>query len=134
MEADQVMDPHDNVRARDITDVTTGKQAPRPPHKFGTVSPPPPSADDSPRNEDEVPEPTVEIELKTAPVDWRFPVQNQTRHCYTRYIEYHRCIKAKGKDDPACEKFAKYYRSLCPLEWIQRWNQQVEEGTFPGPI
>ncbi|CAL8990879.1 unnamed protein product [Prunus brigantina] len=31
-----------------------------------------------------------QIELKTAPVDFRFPTTNQTRHCFTRYIEFHR--------------------------------------------
>ncbi|CAF2150435.1 unnamed protein product, partial [Brassica napus] len=31
-----------------------------------------------------------QIELKTAPADFRFPTTNQTRHCFTRYIEFHR--------------------------------------------
>ncbi|KAL4346068.1 hypothetical protein AHAS_Ahas11G0341400 [Arachis hypogaea] len=30
------------------------------------------------------------IELKTAPADFRFPTTNQTRHCFTRYVEFHR--------------------------------------------
>ncbi|MQM19616.1 hypothetical protein Taro_052623 [Colocasia esculenta] len=57
------------------------------------------------------------IKLETAPADFRFPTTNQTRHCFTRYIEYHRCINAKGEGAPECDKFAKYYRSLCPSEW-----------------
>ncbi|OVA20907.1 Cytochrome c oxidase [Macleaya cordata] len=77
---------------------------------------------------------TPEIKLETAPADFRFPTTNQTRHCFTRYIEYHRCIAAKGEGAPECEKFAKYYRSLCPGEWIDRWNEQRENGTFPGPL
>ncbi|KAK4795296.1 hypothetical protein SAY86_013290 [Trapa natans] len=75
-----------------------------------------------------------EIKLETAPADFRFPTTNQTRHCFTRYIEYHRCIAAKGEDAPECDKFAKYYRSLCPGEWIEKWNEQRENGTFPGPL
>ncbi|XP_006658829.1 cytochrome c oxidase subunit 6b-1-like [Oryza brachyantha] len=75
-----------------------------------------------------------EIKIETAPADFRFPTTNQTRHCFTRYIEYHRCVAAKGEDAPECEKFAKYYRSLCPSEWIERWNEQRENGTFPGPL
>ncbi|KAM7260124.1 hypothetical protein ACFE04_015865 [Oxalis oulophora] len=75
-----------------------------------------------------------DIELETAPADFRFPTTNQTRHCFTRYIEYHRCIAAKGEDAPECNKFAKYYRSLCPGEWVDRWNEQRENGTFPGPL
>ncbi|XP_027094945.1 uncharacterized protein [Coffea arabica] len=72
--------------------------------------------------------------LETAPADFRFPTTNQTRHCFTRYIEYHRCIAAKGEGASECQKFAKYYRSLCPGEWIDRWNEQRENGTFPGPL
>ncbi|OIW21344.1 hypothetical protein TanjilG_32484 [Lupinus angustifolius] len=79
-------------------------------------------------------EETPEIKLETAPADFRFPTTNQTRHCFTRYVEYHRCIAAKGEDAPECDRFAKYYRSLCPGEWIDRWNEQRENGTFPGPL
>ncbi|KAL2936195.1 Cytochrome c oxidase subunit 6b-2 [Bienertia sinuspersici] len=60
------------------------------------------------------------IELKTAPADFRFPTTNQTRHCFTRYIEFHRCLEAKGEESDACEKFARYYRALCPGEWLVR--------------
>ncbi|KAB1220277.1 Cytochrome c oxidase subunit 6b-1 [Morella rubra] len=63
-------------------------------------------------------EETPEIQLETAPVDFRFPTTNQTRHCFTRYVEYHRCIAAKGEGAPECDKFAKYYRALCPGEWV----------------
>ncbi|CAJ1974079.1 unnamed protein product [Sphenostylis stenocarpa] len=75
-----------------------------------------------------------QIKLETAPADFRFPTTNQTRHCFTRYIEYHRCVAAKGEGAPECDKFAKYYRSLCPGEWVDRWNEQRENGTFPGPL
>ncbi|KAL9394340.1 hypothetical protein Peur_013625 [Populus x canadensis] len=75
-----------------------------------------------------------EIKIETAPADYRFPTTNQTRHCFTRYIEYHRCVAAKGEDASECDKFAKYYRSLCPSEWVERWNEQRSNGTFPGPL
>ncbi|KAL6903566.1 hypothetical protein ACP4OV_004379 [Aristida adscensionis] len=74
------------------------------------------------------------IEIKTAPADFRFPTTNQTRHCFTRYVEYHRCVNAKGEAASDCEKFAKYYRSLCPGEWVEKWNEQRENGTFAGPL
>ncbi|KAL6955613.1 hypothetical protein U1Q18_017475 [Sarracenia purpurea var. burkii] len=83
---------------------------------------------------DEEAEQTPEIKLETAPADFRFPTTNQTRHCFTRYIEYHRCVAARGDGAPECDKFAKYYRALCPGEWIDRWNEQRENGTFPGPL
>ncbi|XP_031498924.1 cytochrome c oxidase subunit 6b-1-like [Nymphaea colorata] len=94
------------------------------------------SADES--NDDSEPQETDDsapvIKVETAPADFRFPTTNQTRHCFTRYIEYHRCIAAKGEDAAECDKFAKYYRSLCPGEWIDKWNEQRENGTFPGPL
>ncbi|XP_010274628.2 PREDICTED: cytochrome c oxidase subunit 6b-3-like [Nelumbo nucifera] len=74
------------------------------------------------------------VALKTAPADIRFPSTNQTRHCFARYVEYHRCIREKGDEAPECEKFARYYRSLCPSEWIDKWNEQRELGTFAGPL
>ncbi|XP_024025706.1 cytochrome c oxidase subunit 6b-2 [Morus notabilis] len=76
----------------------------------------------------------AEIALKTAPADFRFPTTNQTRHCFTRYIEFHRCLAAKGEESGECEKFARYYRSLCPGEWVEKWNEQRENGCFPGPL
>uniref|UniRef100_K3YUQ4 Cytochrome c oxidase subunit 6b n=1 Tax=Setaria italica TaxID=4555 RepID=K3YUQ4_SETIT len=86
----------------------SGHHLPRPPRAAGN---PPPS-----------PAPLrttmAEIEIKTAPADFRFPTTNQTRHCFTRYVEYHRCVNAKGDDAGDCDKFAKYYRSLCPGEWL----------------
>ncbi|KAK1432184.1 hypothetical protein QVD17_09076 [Tagetes erecta] len=75
-----------------------------------------------------------EIKLETAPADYRFPTTNQSRHCFSRYVEYHRCVAAKGDGAPECDRFAKYYRSLCPGEWVDRWNEQRENGTFPGPL
>ncbi|VFQ86760.1 unnamed protein product [Cuscuta campestris] len=90
------------------------------------------SQEESQESADETPK--EDIKLETAPADFRFPTTNQTRHCFTRYVEYHRCIAAKGEGAPECDKFAKYYRSLCPGEWVDRWNEQRENGTFPGPL
>ncbi|CAL5434916.1 unnamed protein product [Camellia sinensis] len=70
----------------------------------------------------------AEIELKTAPADFRFPTTNQTRHCFTRYIEFHRCLAAKGEESSECQRFAKYYRSLCPGEWIKEDVTERERG------
>uniref|UniRef100_A0A0E0LNH6 Cytochrome c oxidase subunit n=1 Tax=Oryza punctata TaxID=4537 RepID=A0A0E0LNH6_ORYPU len=92
------------------------------------------ATEESNEAEEETVDEKPEIKIDTAPADFRFPTTNQTRHCFTRYIEYHRCVAAKGEDAPECEKFAKYYRSLCPSEWIERWNEQRENGTFPGPL
>ncbi|KAJ0014662.1 hypothetical protein Pint_19676 [Pistacia integerrima] len=58
-----------------------------------------------------------EIKLETTPADIRFLTTNQTRHCFTRYIDYyHWCVPTKGEGVAECDKFAKRYCSLCPGE------------------
>ncbi|GLJ38828.1 hypothetical protein SUGI_0791320 [Cryptomeria japonica] len=111
------------IRGKKVEDVTLGRQAPRPAHEMGSINQTP--------DRKSIP---IEDILKTAPADFRFPTTNQTRHCFTRYIEYHKCIQAKGEGANECDKFAKYYRSLCPTEWVVRWNEQRELGIFPGPL
>ncbi|KAG5524031.1 hypothetical protein RHGRI_030889 [Rhododendron griersonianum] len=45
--------------------------------------------------EESPPEPSVKVEeVGTAPFDWRFPTANQTRHCYSRYLEYHKSLSS----------------------------------------
>ncbi|XP_038715524.1 cytochrome c oxidase subunit 6b-1-like isoform X2 [Tripterygium wilfordii] len=120
--------------------VTEGSSAASPATDGNSIEPAPAAEEGSESTEEETPgnqeaaEETPEIKLETAPGDFRFPTTNQTRHCFTRYIEYHRCTAAKGEGAPECDKFAKYYRSLCPGEWVERWNEQRENGTFPGPL
>ncbi|KAL6326377.1 hypothetical protein AAG906_008239 [Vitis piasezkii] len=75
---------------------------------------------------------TSEIKLETAPADFRFPSTNQTRHCFTRYIEYHRCTAVKGEGASECDKFAKFYRSLCPAEWVEDLIRENLNGLFIG--
>ncbi|KAF0852864.1 mitochondrial Complex IV (CIV) cytochrome c:O2 oxidoreductase subunit 6b (Cox6b/Cox12) [Andalucia godoyi] len=71
-------------------------------------------------------------EVKTAPLDPRFAFQNQARHCFWSYSEFQRCVKKTGDAAaPECAEFAKVYRSLCPSEWVNKWNEQVEKGAFP---
>uniref|UniRef100_A0AAY5JVM4 Cytochrome c oxidase subunit 6B1 n=2 Tax=Esox lucius TaxID=8010 RepID=A0AAY5JVM4_ESOLU len=74
---------------------------------------------------------------RTAPFDARFPNQNQTRNCFYNYLDYHRCQKsldAKGVDTAPCDWYKRVYKSLCPMSWIQKWDDQRAEGTFPGKI
>lgn len=30
-----------------------------------------------------------------------------------------------------CNYFLRCYKTLCPNEWIQKWNTQIKEGVFP---
>ncbi|EEB07418.1 cytochrome c oxidase subunit VIb [Schizosaccharomyces japonicus yFS275] len=75
-----------------------------------------------------------EFTFKTAGFDARFPNQNQTKHCFQNYVDYFRCIKAKGEDFIPCKQFWQAYHSLCPSDWTDKWDEQRENGTFPVPI
>ncbi|KAL8699027.1 MAG: hypothetical protein Q9224_001592 [Gallowayella concinna] len=63
--------------------------------------------------------------------DARFPNQNQTKHCWQNYVDYHKCILAKGEDFAPCRQFFLAYRSLCPSAWCERWDDQRDKGKFP---
>ena len=71
-------------------------------------------------------------QLKTTPFDPRFPQTNQAKHCYTRYNEFHKCQAENGEGAEACEPLAKFYRSICPTEGTEKWNEEREEGTWAG--
>eukprot|EP00741_Cyanophora_paradoxa_P004791 tig00000829_g4649.t1 len=71
--------------------------------------------------------------IKTYEPDPRFPNQNQTKHCWTSYNEFHLCRAARGEGTPLCEQFRRTYTSMCPEEWIQKWDEQRANGLFAGP-
>jgi cytochrome c oxidase subunit 6b len=77
-------------------------------------------------------QPLQRFQVKTAPFDPRFPSINQAKTCFTRYNEYHKCAKEKGEDNAQCQQYAKYYRSICPTEWVDKWNEQRENGNWAG--
>ncbi|TID24404.1 cytochrome c oxidase polypeptide VIb [Venturia nashicola] len=60
----------------------------------------------------------------TAGFDARFPNQNQTKHCWQNYVDYHKCITARGEDFPPCRQFFLAFKSLCPSAWTARWDDQ----------
>lgn len=76
------MDPHDKMRSLDISKVARGQQAPRPAHTPGTVSPPPQNEATfrAKRGEDGT----------DSTVEERFPVTNETGHCFNRFMQYHK--------------------------------------------
>ena len=51
------------------------------------------------------------------PYNPRFPNQNQTKHCWSAYVEYNKCM-AQNPDSPYCPKFKHTYEALCPEEWV----------------
>uniref|UniRef100_A0A060T4G6 Cytochrome c oxidase subunit n=1 Tax=Blastobotrys adeninivorans TaxID=409370 RepID=A0A060T4G6_BLAAD len=75
-----------------------------------------------------------ESPLRTVQADPRFPHQNQTKHCWQSYVDYHKCVKAKGEDFAPCQVFFQAYSSLCPTSWVDKWDEQRENGTFAGRV
>ncbi|KAI5479540.1 hypothetical protein MNV49_003482 [Pseudohyphozyma bogoriensis] len=67
--------------------------------------------------------------LQTAGFDARFPNTNQSKHC-----DYYRCVDAKGEDFAPCKTFWRNFHSLCPNEWIAKWDEQKDAGKFPGKL
>ncbi|KEY70406.1 hypothetical protein S7711_06574 [Stachybotrys chartarum IBT 7711] len=63
--------------------------------------------------------------------DARFPNMNQTKHCWQNYVDYHKCVNAKGEEFAPCRQFLLAYTSLCPSGWTARWDEQREAGNFP---
>lgn len=62
-----------------------------------------------------------------------FPNTNQTKHCWSSYINYTQCTKLKGEGDAECRRFYVSARSLCPDEWLDSWAEAKEEDKFASP-
>merc|ERR1712099_71852 len=61
---------------------------------------------------------TMPFKFVTAGFDARFPNQNQTKHCWQNYVDYHKCILAKGEDFKPCRQFFLAYRSLSQVPGV----------------
>ena len=72
------------------------------------------------------------LQVDTAPIDPRFTATNQSRHCFVKYNEAHKCFAEAGEDAPQCARLARDYRSLCPAEWVAAWNEARENGAWWG--
>lgn len=49
-------------------------------------------------------------------------------------MDFQRCKKRHGEDYDACKYFKKVYSAMCPNSWITNWNDQIENGNFPGNL
>ncbi|KAJ1555636.1 Cytochrome c oxidase subunit 6B [Cladochytrium tenue] len=74
----------------------------------------------------------LQRESPTAGFDARFPNTNQTKNCWQNYVDYFKCVAAKGDGFVPCQQFKKTYTSLCPIKWVETWDEQREEGVFPA--
>jgi cytochrome c oxidase subunit 6b len=89
------------------------------------------------------------------PCSGSFPNTNQTKHCWQNYVDYYKCINARGEDFAPCKQFFRAYHSLCPNEWVciafllwyvagvhrlmfvlwlqvSKWDEQRENGSNPS--
>lgn len=53
-----------------------------------------------------------ESDLTCIGTDARYPNMNQTKHCWQNYVDYHKCINAKGEDFAPCRQ-VRTVRELC---------------------
>merc|ERR1712109_166702 len=73
-------------------------------------------------------------EMQTVPYDPRFQNTNQARNCWQNYVDYHRCVNLKGEDFEPCQFFFKNFTALCPMEWVEKWDDQRDAGSFPAKL
>ena len=69
--------------------------------------------------------------VRTTPRDTRFPAFNQAGHCFNRYNEWLVCLK-QTKDEDGCKPLRYLATNICPSLWTDKWDEEREEGTFPG--
>jgi cytochrome c oxidase subunit 6b len=50
--------------------------------------------------------------------DARFPNQNQTKHCWQNYVDYHKCVNAKGEDFKPCRQVHTKAPSYLHRKWL----------------
>ena len=67
----------------------------------------------------------------TPQFDARFPNSNQAKNCFVNFVDYQRCIKLKGADYKDCDYFKQVANSMCPNQWLEKFNEQIEAGSFP---
>ena len=71
-------------------------------------------------------------DINTVSYNPYFPNQQQTKHCWVSFVDFKRCEKKLGAEAPECEKYFRAYNSLCPDDWVDKWETQIENGTFAG--
>ena len=85
------MDPHGEMRARDISRVARGEQAPRPPHEYGTVSKaPPPASVKLPSNNNRNNMPRV---ISSSPISYNFHQLCTCSNLFTSFLEFFGTVK-----------------------------------------
>ncbi|KAA3679314.1 cytochrome c oxidase subunit 6b [Paragonimus westermani] len=58
-------------------------------------------------------------------------IQGFRTNCRQNFIDHFRCKRLYGDDYPPCNYFHRMYNLLCPKIWIEEWEAQVADGTYP---
>merc|ERR1719270_1856232 len=53
---------------------------------------------------------------------------------WQNYVDYHRCAAKRGEEYEPCQFFFRNFNTLCPLGWVEKWNDQRENGSFPAKL
>jgi cytochrome c oxidase subunit 6b len=46
--------------------------------------------------------------------------------------EYQYCVKAAGDDNLKCMQRRRDFVELCPSDWVEKWQDEIDEGKFMG--
>ena len=57
-----------------------------------------------------------------------------SRNCFQNYLDFYRCTNIRGEDYEPCQYFKKNFKTICPNDWIEKWDGQREAGTFPADL
>ncbi len=55
----------------------------------------------------------------------------RSRHSY---VDYYRCVNAKGEDFVPCKQFFRAYNSLCPNEWVSIFSAMSRTRNTGGAM
>lgn len=49
-------------------------------------------------------------------------------------MDFHRCTNLKGPDYEPCNYFKRVFTTMCPIDWVEKWDDQRAEGSFPTKL
>lgn len=75
----------------------------------------------------------IEYRFETVPNDPRFKGTDQARNCWQNYVDFFKCVNLFDGDEssPRCRQFKRAYQTLCPDDWVERWDANRLQGTSP---
>mmetsp|Transcript_15337 Transcript_15337/g.22964 ORF Transcript_15337/g.22964 Transcript_15337/m.22964 type:complete len:101 (+) Transcript_15337:95-397(+) len=71
----------------------------------------------------------VEFHPTTPPFSKAFPNQNQAKYCWVSFLAYQKCVDSKSEDQ--CKALLASATALCPKQWLDKWQEEVDSEIFP---